>query len=183
MKAAIEIKPSNIVDIDWDLYFVSKCESHRWGRGATTVKMRLKNVSNGSITDKVFSSDDKLNDVILERIVFEYLYYSFWNFVFMNLENYEQIEINETEIGDMKYFLSEWSTIDIQQHNWNFIWIILPTYMKVKVSEVLPLVWSNENREVKTDTWLTLEVPSWINEGDYIIVNTSTFEFVDKFKE
>ncbi len=183
MKAALDIRPSNIVDIDWDLYFVSRAESHRWGRWATTVKMRLKNVSNGSITDKVFNSDDKLNDVVLERIVFEYLYSSFWKFIFMNLENYEQIELGEDEIWDMKYFLSEWSTIDIQQHNWNFIGIILPTYMKVKVAEVLPLVWSNENKEVKTVTWLTLEVPPWIEEWDYIIINTSTFEFVDKFKE
>jgi translation elongation factor P/translation initiation factor 5A len=45
------------------------------------------------MTDKVFSSDDKLNDVILERTVFEYLYNSSGVYVFMNSENYEQIEL------------------------------------------------------------------------------------------
>ncbi|NCO31676.1 hypothetical protein GW891_02465 [bacterium] len=79
--------------------------------------MRLKNISSGSMTDKVFSSDDKLNDVILDRTVFEYLYNSAGVYVFMNSENYEQIELGDDDIGDMKYFLSEGSTIDIQQHN------------------------------------------------------------------
>ena len=88
MKTAFETRPGNVVDIDWDLYFVTKWESHRGGRWATTVKMRLKNISSWSMTDKVFSSDDKLNDVILERTVFEYLYNSAWVYVFMNGENY-----------------------------------------------------------------------------------------------
>jgi hypothetical protein len=85
-------------------------------------------------------------------------------------------------VGDMKYFLSEGSTIDIQQHNWNFVWIILATYMKLKVVEALPLVWSSENKEVITNTWLKLEVPPSIEEWDEIIVNTWTFEFVEKVK-
>lgn len=182
MKTAFETRPGSVVDIDWDLYFVTKWESHRGGRWATTVKMRLKNISSNSMTDKVFSSDDKLNDVILERTVFEYLYKSAGVYVFMNSENYEQIELSEDDVGDMKYFLSEGSTIDIQQHNWNFVWIILATYMKLKVLEALPLVWSSENKEVITDTWLKLEVPPLIEEWDEIIVNTSTFEFVEKVK-
>ncbi len=182
MKTAFDTKPGCVVDIDWDLYFVSRWESHRWGRWATTVKMRLKNISSGSMTDKVFSSDDKLNDVILDRTVFEYLYNSAGVYVFMNSENYEQIELGDDDIGDMKYFLSEGSTIDIQQHNWNFVWIILDTYMKLKVVEALPLIWSSENIEVITNTWLKLEVPPSIEEWDEIIVNTTTFEFVEKVK-
>ncbi len=182
MKTAFETRPGNVVDIDGDLYFVTKWESHRGGRWATTVKMRLKNISSWSMTDKVFSSDDKLNDVILERTVFEYLYNSAWVYVFMNGENYEQIELSEDDVGDMKYFLSEWATIDIQQHNWNFVWIILATYMKLKVVEALPLVWSSENKEVITNTWLKLEVPPSIEEWDEIVVNTWTFEFVEKVK-
>lgn len=182
MKTAFDTKPGCVVDIDGDLYFVSRWESHRWGRWATTVKMRLKNISSGSMTDKVFSSDDKLNDVILDRTVFEYLYNSAGVYVFMNSENYEQIELGDDDIGDMKYFLSEGSTIDIQQHNWNFVWIILDTYMKLKVVEALPLIWSSENIEVITNTWLKLEVPPFIVEWDEIVVNTTTFEFVEKVK-
>ncbi|MDD3145427.1 MAG: hypothetical protein PHV23_04930 [Candidatus Gracilibacteria bacterium] len=182
MKTAFDTKPGSVVDVDGDLYFVSRWESHRGGRGATTVKMRLKNISSGSMTDKVFSSDDKLNDVILDRTVFEYLYNSAGVYVFMNSENYEQIELGEDDIGDMKYFLSEGSTIDIQQHNGNFVGIILDTYMKLKVVEALPLIGSSENIEVITNTGLKLEVPPSIEEGDEIIVNTTTFEFVEKVK-
>ncbi|MDD2907653.1 MAG: elongation factor P [Candidatus Gracilibacteria bacterium] len=182
MKTAFETRPGCVVEIDGDLYFVTKWESHRGGRGATTVKMRLKNIGNGSMTDKVYSSDDKLDDVILERTVFEYLYNSSGVYVFMNSENYEQVELSEDDVGDMKYFLSEGATIDIQQHNGNFVGIILATYMKLKVVEALPLVGSSENKEVITNTGLKLEVPPFIEEGDEIVVNTSTFEFVDKVK-
>ncbi len=182
MKTALEAKPGTVIDMDGELYFVSKWESHRWWRWATTVKMRLKNIINWWMTDRVFSSDDKLNDVILERSVFEYLYNSSWSYVFMNGQTYEQIELGEEEVGDMKYFLAEGSTIDIQQHNWSFIWIILPTYIKLKVVETLPLVWSSSVKEVKTNTWLKLEVPPSIEEWDEIIINTWTFEFMEKVK-
>lgn len=54
MKTAFESKPGTVLRIDSELFFVSKWEYHRAGRGATTIKMRLKNLFNGSMTDRTF---------------------------------------------------------------------------------------------------------------------------------
>ncbi len=182
MKTAFDAKPGTVLDIDWDLFFVNKWEFHRAGRWATTIKMRLKNISNWWSTDRVFSGEDKLNDVILERTTFEFLYESSWMFVFMNQETYEQIELNDDDIGDMKFYLVEWSTIDIQQYEWKFVWIILPTYVKLKIAEVdLTSSW-NYMKDAVTDTWLKIGVPWNIEVWDEIVVNTSTGDFMEKVK-
>lgn len=182
MKTAMDAKPGTVLDIDWDLYFVNKWEFHRAWRWATTVKMRLKNISNWWSTDRVFSWEDKLNDVILERTTFEFLYNSSWMYVFMNWETYEQIELNEDDIWDMKYYLTEWNTIDIQQYEWKFVWIILPTYVKLKISEVdLTSSWT-DMKDAVTTTWLQLSIPQDIEIWDEVVVNTSTGEFMEKVK-
>lgn len=182
MKTAMDAKPGTVLDIDGDLYFVNKWEFHRAWRWATTVKMRLKNISNWWSTDRVFSWEDKLNDVILERTTFEFLYNSSWMYVFMNGETYEQIELNEDDIWDMKYYLTEWNTIDIQQHEWKFVWIILPTYVKLIIEEVdLTSSW-NDMKDAVTNTWLHLSIPQGVEVWDEIVVNTSTGEFMEKVK-
>nr|MDD3720493.1 elongation factor P [Candidatus Gracilibacteria bacterium] len=182
MKTAMDAKPGTVLDIDGDLYFVNKWEFHRAGRGATTVKMRLKNISNGGSTDRVFSGEDKLNDVILERTTFEFLYNSSGMYVFMNGETYEQIELNEDDIGDMKYYLTEGNTIDIQQYEGKFVGIILPTYVKLKISEVDLTSSGTDMKDAVTTTGLQLSIPQDIEIGDEVVVNTSTGEFMEKVK-
>lgn len=187
MKTAFESKPGTVLKINDELFFVSKYEYHRAWRWATTIKMRLKNLFNWSMTDRTFWWEDKLDDVILERSRFEYLYENNWTYVFMNQENYEQIELDEEIIWDMKFFLVEWNTVDIQQFEWKFIWLVLPTNVKLTVTSCDPWVkWNTADgkviKDAMTNTWLSIKVPWFINEWDEIIVNTETSSYVEKAK-
>lgn len=187
MKTAFESKPGTVLKIDWELMFVSKYEYHRAWRWATTIKMRLKNLMNWAMTDKVFNWEDKLEDVVLERARFEYLYEAAWTYAFMNQETYEQIELSEDDIWDMKYFLIEAMTVDVQQFEGKFIWIVLPTNVKLTIVECEPWVkWNTADwkitKDAVTNTWLTLKVPGFIEQWDEVIVNTSTYEYMERAK-
>ncbi len=187
MKTAFESKPGTVLKIDGELYFVSKWEYHRAGRGATTIKMRLKNLFNWSMTDRTFGWEDKMDDVILERARFEYLYGAGGTYAFMNQETYEQIELDEETIGDMKYFLIEGDTVDIQQFEGKFVGLVLPTNVKLTIAECDPGVkWNTADwkvtKDAVTNTGLSIKVPGFVNQGDEVIVNTETGDYMERAK-
>ncbi|MGE4444074.1 MAG: elongation factor P [Candidatus Altimarinota bacterium] len=187
MKTAFEAKPGTVLKIDAELFFVSKWEYHRAGRGATTIKMRLKNLFNGSMTDRTFNGEDKLDDVILERARFEYLYGAGGTYAFMNQDTYEQIELDDETIGDMKFFLIEGNTVDIQQFEGKFVGLVLPTNVRLTIVECEPGVKGNTadgkiTKDAVTNTGLTLKVPGFINQGDDVIVNTESGEYQERAK-
>ena len=188
MKTAFDSKPGTILKIDWELMFVSKYEYHRAWRWATTIKMRLKNLMTGQMTDKTFNWEDKMDDVYLDRSRFEYLYTSSGQYSFMNQETYEQIELDEDDIWDMKYFLIEWMTVDIQQYEGRFVWVVFPTNVNLTIAECEPGVkWNTADgritKEAVTNTGLTIKVPGFVEVGDEVVINTETFEYMERVKK
>ncbi len=187
MKTAFDSKPGTVLKIDGELFFVSKYEYHRAGRGTTTIKMRLKNLLNWGSTDRTFNGEDKLDDVILDRSRFEYLYESAGIFAFMDQTTYEQIELDDETIGDMKYYLIEWNTVDIQQYEGKFIGLVLPTNVKLTIEQCDPWVkWNTADgkiiKDAVTNSGLNIKVPWFINEWDEIIVSTETGEYMERAK-
>lgn len=187
MKTAFESKPGTVLKIDNGLFLVLKYEYHRGGRGSTTIKMRLKNLYEGNMVDRVFDGEDKLDDVILERSKFEFLYEANGSYSFMSQTTYEQIELTEDDIGDARFYLIEGNLVDVQQFEGKFIGIVLPTNVRLTIVECEPWVKGNTadgkiTKEAKTNTGLTLKVPGFVESGEDIIVNTESGEYVERAK-
>jgi len=188
MKTAFESKPGTVLKIDGELMFVTKYEYHRAWRGTTTIKMRLKNLLSGNTSDKTFNWEDKMEDVILDRARFDYLYSAGWVYAFMNQTTYEQIELDDETIWDMKYFLIEGMNVDIQQYEWKFIGLVLPTNVRFTIAECDPGVkWNTADwkitKDAVTNTGLSIKVPWFIEVGDDVIVNTETYEYMERAKK
>lgn len=107
MKTAFQSKLGTVLKIDGVFYSVTRYEYRRGGRGATTINLRLKNIIEGNSVDRQFDGEDKMEDIILDRSKFEFLYETSGTYYFMDNTSYEQIEIDAENIGDNKYFLSE----------------------------------------------------------------------------
>ena len=187
MKTAMQCRPGTVISIGSDLFLVLKFEIHRGGRGATNIKLRMKNLIQGNSVDRVFDSEEKMNDVVLDRFKFEYLYESAGSYSFMNQETYEQIELSEDNIGDAKFYLKEGQIVDVQSHEGKFIGIMLPQRVKLKVVEAEPAVAGNTadgkvDKVVKLETGLELRVPGFVVQGDEIILNTETGEYQERAK-
>ncbi len=187
MKTALQCRPGTVIKIGKDLFIVLKFEIHRGGRGATNIKLRLKNLLMNSMADKVFDSEEKMDDIILDRSKFEYLYATGDSFAFMNQDTYEQIELSEDDIGDNKYYLVEGMMVDVQSYEGRFVGIMLPQRVKLKVVEAEPAVAGNTadgkvDKMVKLETGLELRVPGFINQDEYIIVSPETGEYMERAK-
>ena len=170
MKTAFQSRLGTVLRIDGQLFLVVKFEYRRGGRWATTINMRLKNLIEGNTVDRQFDGEEKMDDVILDRSKFEFLYEASGQYYFMDNTSYEQIEISEENIWDNKYFLTEWLIVDVQQFEGKFIGISLPTNVRLTIQECEPGVKGNtaDGKIMKdgiTQTGYSLKIPWFIEQG------------------
>jgi elongation factor P len=187
MKTAFYARTGTVLKISNELFIVLKHEAHRGGRGATNVKMRMKNLMTGSVVDRVFDGEEKLEDVTLQRSKFEFLYESTGTYAFMDQSTYEQIELSEDDIGDAKNFLTEGLAVDVQQYEGKFVGIVLPQHVTLKVVECEPGVKGNTadgkvTKDATLETGYTLKVPGFVESGESIVVNTETGDYSERAK-
>ena len=187
MLTALKARPGTVVKIGNDLFLVVKHEMKRGGRGATNVAMRLKNLILGNMNDRVMDSEEKLDDVVLERAKAEYLYSSGDTYSFMNQETYETVDLHEDDVGDAAMYLTEGVVVDLQTFEGKFIGIILPLKVTLKVVEAEPAVAGNTadgkvDKVVKLETGLEMRVPGFVNQDESIVINTETGEYLERAK-
>lgn len=146
------------------------------GKGAAFVKMKLKNLKTGSITEVSFNSGTKVDRAHIMKSPMQYLYAAGDNYVFMNTTTYEQIEIPTAVLGDDVKFLKENLEIMIDFYEGEIIGITLPEKIEFEVIETEPAVKgntaNNAMKDAKLETGFTVKVPLFIETGERIIVST-----------
>jgi elongation factor P len=187
VKTAMQARPGTVLKINGELLLVVKHEMRRGGRGATNVMMRLKNLIQGNTSDRVLDSEEKLDDVMLERAKAEFLYVSGDSYAFMNQDTYETVELHADDVGDNALYLKEGLVVDLQTFEGKFIGIALPLRVTLKVIEAEPSVAGNTadgkvDKVVKLETGLELRVPGFVNQDESIVINTETGEYLERAK-
>ena len=188
MLTALKARPGTVLKIDGGLFLVVKHEMRRGWRGATNVAMRLKNLIIGNSQDRVMDSEEKLEDVSLERAKAEFLYEAGDTYSFMNQDTYETVDLHADDVGDNALYLTEWLVCDLQTFEGKFIGIVLPLRVTMKVIEAEPSVAGNTadgkvDKMVKLETWLELRVPGFVNQDESIVINTETGEYLERAKQ
>lgn len=187
VKTALQARPGTVLQINGELLLVVKHEMRRGGRGATNVMMRLKNLIQGNTSDRVMDSEEKLDDVSLDRAKAEFLYASGDTFAFMNQDTYETVELHADDVGDNALYLTEGLIVDLQTYEGKFIGLLLPLRVTLKVIEADPSVAGNTadgkvDKVVKLETGLELRVPGFVNQDESIVINTETGEYLERAK-
>jgi elongation factor P len=131
--------------------------------------MRLKNLTNGGSADRVMDSEEKLEDVTIDRSKAEYLYGVPGTYSFMNQDTYETVDLSDDDVGDMSMYLKEGLIVDLQSFEEKFIGIVLPLRVTLRVTEAEPAVSGNTadgkvDKLVKLETGLEIRVPGFVKE-------------------
>jgi elongation factor P len=182
VREAQDLRVGNTVKVGNDLFLVIKFSYNKGARNASMVKMRLKNLSTGSVTEWVHKAADKFEEAVLERRKMQYLYSSGDFFTFMDQENFEQIDLTKEDLGDALNYLKEQMIIDVVLHGQRAVGVELPINVESKISYTEPAVRGDTGGKVmkaaKTETNYELQVPQYVNTGDMIIIDTRSGEFV-----
>ncbi|MGH8433033.1 MAG: elongation factor P [Pseudomonas sp.] len=107
MKTGKELKPGTVIRIDNDPWLVQKAEFTKSGRNSAIMKTKLKNLLTGYKTETVYSADDKLDDVILDRKEATLSFISGETYTFMDTTDYTMYELNAEDLEAVMPFIEE----------------------------------------------------------------------------
>jgi len=179
-----QLRPGMAINLDGAPFLILDAAHKKQARGAGTCKTKIKNLLSGSIVNKTFQGNDKLEPSDLTNARCQFLYSDSEDYHFMDSENFEQFSLDNETIGDQAYFLVDGMDIDVQKFEGNPIAIKLPPKVILEVKETDPGVKGNTasggSKPATFETGLTLQVPLFINVGDKLRINTESKEYVER---
>jgi elongation factor P len=181
MKIAQELRAGNVVMIGKDPMVVQKAEFSKSGRNSSVVKMKLKNLLNGSGTESVYRADDKFETVNLDRKECTYSYFADPLYVFMD-GDYNQYEIEADNLGDALNYLDDGMPLEVVFYEGKAISVEMPTTVVREVEYTEPAVRGDTSGKVMKParikpTGFELPVAAFVEIGDMIEIDTRTNEF------
>jgi elongation factor P len=181
MKTAQELRAGNVVMIGKDPMVVQKAEFSKSGRNSSVVKMKLKNLLNGSGAESVYRADDKFETVSLDRKECTYSYFADPLYVFMDTD-YNQYEIEADNLGDALNYLDDGMPLEVVFYDGKAISVEMPTTVIREVEYTEPAVRGDTSGKVMKParikpTGFELPVAAFVEIGDMIEIDTRTNEF------
>lgn len=184
MLSLSEIKQGKVLKINGEPYMVTKTDHHKMGRGGAVLKIKLRNLINGTVLEKTFQGNDKAEEAETERKKINYMYKDDNEAYFMDNNTYEQFSISLEQIGGKQKFLKEGTDVDVLFFDDKPVAVELPIKIDLKVTSAPPGVKGNSagnvTKTVELETGASTNVPMFINEGDVIRINTDTEEYVER---
>ncbi len=154
------------------------------GKGAAFVRTKLKNVISGGVVEKTFRPTDKMPKAHIERKDMEYLYNDGELYYFMDQESYEQMPLNQEQLGDALKFVKENMLVKILSYKGNVFGVEPPNFVELQVTETEPGVKGDTatgaQKPATLETGAQINVPLFIDEGDMIRVDTRTGEYMER---
>jgi elongation factor P len=180
MKLAQEIRAGNVIMQGKDPMVVLKTEYSRGGRGAATVRMKMKNLLNNAGSNVVFKADDKMDQIVLDKKECTYSYFADPMYVFMDPE-YNQFEIEAENMGDAISYLEDNMAVEVVFYEGKAISVELPTTV-VRTITTEPAVKGDTSGKVMkpaklVGTGFEVAVPLFVEDGDKIEIDTRTHEY------
>lgn len=157
------------------------------GKGPAFVRTKMRQIESGKVLDNTFSAGHKIDVVRIERREYQYLYQEGDKFIFMNNENYEQVEI-EAKMIDKPLFLKEGMICEITFHAEEEMPLVvdLPNTIEAEVTYTEPGIKgdtaTNTMKPATIDTGAEIRVPLFIGTGEKIKVDTRTGMYVERVK-
>ena len=166
-----------VIKYNNDLYSVFSVNHRTPGNLRGFVQARMRSLKSGTMIENRFSSEDKVEKAILDEVEMEYLYDDGEFFYFMNTENYEQMHLTKDLLGDGVSYLIPQLKVHVEFYEGKPMSVELPATVDLTVVETEPgmrgATVSNVTKPAKLETGLVVQVPSFINEGEKIRVNTA----------
>ena len=179
-----DIKNGMTILFEDNIYTVLEFSHVKPGKGAAFVQAKLKNLRTGSIVEKRFNSGVKLDKAMVEKKNMQFLYASGDSYNFMNMETYEQIELDKNQIGEDVEYLKEGLNVDVTFFQGELLGLILPEKIEMKITKTEPAVKGNTTNNAMKDaileTGMKVRVPLFVEEGESIIVSTKDGKYVSR---
>ena len=184
MISAGDFRNGTTFEMDGKVYKIVEFQHVKPGKGAAIVKAKLKNLRTGSIVENTFNAGIKVETAHIDKQKMQFLYSDGDKYNFMDMETYEQIELDKSQIEYEKKFLKENLEVYITFYKGEMLGLELPDKVVMTITHTEPAVKGNTTtnalKDAIVETGLLVKVPLFINEGEEIIISTSDGKYVSR---
>jgi elongation factor P len=181
---ATRLKKGMLINVEQNLFRVLDVQHVTPGNLRGFVRVKLRNIRNGTLADQKLRSEDSVERATLDERQMQYLYHEGEDYHFMDTSSYEQIHISSEALGESVNYLKPEMTIQVEFYGEEPVGIELPQAVDLKVTDTAPgIKGATASAQVKPatlETGLVVQVPPFVNTGDLIRVNTETGEYLSR---
>ncbi len=179
-----DFKTGMTVSYEGNIYQVLEFQHVKPGKGAAIVKAKLKNLRTGSIFEQTFNAGIKIPSAHVEKTKMQYLYANGDTYSFMNMDTYEQVEVDKSQIESEVKFLKEGLEVMLTFYENELLGIELPEKVDYKIIATEPAVKGNTTtgatKDATIETGMLVKVPLFIEQDEEIIVSTKDGKYVSR---
>ena len=183
MISGSELRKGVIIELDNKLYQVIEYQHIKMKRTALA-KVKLRDIRGGHTIEQSFQSDQKFSRVRLEFRGMQYLYNDGDLYYFMDEDNFEQVPLSSSQLGDAINYLKEGRSVQVSSYKEEIVGIELPVSVELEVVDTGPGFKGDTatagTKPATLETGLTIQVPMFINNGDIIKVDTRDGSYLER---
>ncbi|MDD2502493.1 MAG: elongation factor P [Clostridia bacterium] len=184
MISAGDFRKGITVEMDGTVYSIVDFQHVKPGKGAAFVRTKLKNIMTGGILEKTFSPSDKLPRAHVETKEMQYLYNDGELYYFMDMETYEQIPLNHSQVEEAIMYVKENTFATIKFFKGDAFSVEAPNFVELKISQTDPGFKGDTatggTKPATLETGALIHVPLFVNTGDVVRVDTRTGEYMER---
>ena len=180
MVIASEIRVGNVIRVDGKLCKVLTQEIRGTGKFGKSAMLKLRSLDEGNVIEKKMSADANAEAVDVHFVKMQYLYREGEQFVFMNMENYEQFSLSAKAVGKHEVFLRENEVIEVLFGEGKVLSIAFPKIVELKVVNTPKGLTDGNFKEAELENGLKVLVPQFVSAGETIRLNTDDLSYLDR---
>jgi len=171
-----DLKNGIVLNLDGQLWSVVDFQHVKPGKGGAFVRTKLKNVLSGKVVDKTFNAGTKVETATVDRRDMQYLYREGEDFVFMDLQTYDQLHVPGQTVGKAADYLLESQIANVATHEGQPLYIELPASVELVISYTEPGLQGDRStggtKPATVETGAEVAVPLFITAGEKVKIDT-----------
>jgi elongation factor P len=179
-----DFKNGMTLELDNGLFTVVEFQHVKPGKGGAFVRTKIKNARTGAVLDRTFNAGVKVEQAIVEKRDYQFLYKSGDEYIFMDTDSYDQMSVDPARLGDAANYLIEQAKALLTMYQGEIINVEIPASVELLISETEPGIKgdrvSGAMKPATLETGKTLQVPLFVNIGDKVRVDTRTGDYITR---
>lgn len=179
-----QINPGMTISVDGKVYRVESSVKVTVAKGVPFIKTKLKNLVSDEVIEKNFRVDQAVQEVFLVEKNLEFLYMEGKDYLFLDIEDLEQVLVPSSIIADKIHYLKEGILLKALFYGATIFSVELPQFLELMIVKVenMPskLAVANAGKLAVLETGAKIEVPSFVESGDIVKVDTQTNGYIQR---
>ena len=179
-----DLKNGITLQLDNGLFTVIEFQHVKPGKGGAFVRTKLRNLKTGNVLEKTFNAGIRVEQAMLEKKDMQFLYRDGDDYVFMDTESYDQINVAPVALGDAADYIIESMIAIIATHNTEIVSVESPASVELLIANTEPGIQgdrvSGARKPAELQTGKTIQVPLFVNIGDKVKVDTRSGEYLTR---